>query len=382
MKKTLFIVCSLFSLCTYGQQLQIPMEAKYWEYDSAQVEFVTYKSSTAARGIKGAYYQLFLKDHTFTNGTIEFDVELVGRGFPGINFRMSEDRKNGENFYIRSFGEVSPFVRTTLQYATFVDGTSLWDLSDEYQTGATIYQNGWNHVKLVISGEQMRAYVNDMKKPALTVPKLEGTTRSGGISLSGNVIYANFQISPNATEGLTPDAGYTSTTNDTRYLRNWLVAGSVDFPFGRDLVIPLPSMYGTLVQSDLPDSTTQWEPIKAESRAVVNLNRKFGSVENDGRRLAWLKTTINSNKAQERTLSLGFSDEVWVFLNGQVLYMDKNFFGTPSQKEPEGRCTIENSSVTLPLQEGSNEVLIAVANYFYGWGVVARLDTMDGITLE
>lgn len=382
MRKIPFTICFLLSALTYGQELKIPMKAAYWEYDSTKVEFITHRSVPAISGVDGAYYHVFLKDQVFTNGTIEFDVELVGMGFPGILFRLSEDRKNGENFYIRSFGEVSPFQRTTIQYATVIDGTSLWDLTDEYQSGAVIYQEGWNHVKLVISDEQMRAYVNDMKKPALIVPKLEGVMKSGGVSLSGNVIYANFLIKPNVTEGLASEAGYTSSDNDSRYMRSWRVSESVDFPFGRDIIMPLPSMYGTLDNSELPDGTTKWTPIKAESRALINLTRKFGSVENDGRRLAWLKTTIHSNSAQERTMHLGFSDEAWVFLNGKILYIDKNYYGTPSQKEPRGRCTIENASIKLPLNEGDNEIMIGLANYFYGWGIIARLDQMNGITLK
>jgi hypothetical protein len=145
--------------------------------------------------------------------------------------------------------------------------------------------------------------------------------------------------------------------------------------------MPLPSMFGKLQQSDLPDSTTQWSPIKAESRAIVNLSRKFGGVENDGRRLAWLKTTIYSDKAQIRTLDLGFSDEVWVFINGQILYTGKNYFGTPQQKN-NGRCVIENTSFNLPLKEGKNEILIGLANYFYGWAIIARLDGTDGIKFQ
>jgi hypothetical protein len=102
-------------------------------------------------------------------------------------------------------------------------------------------------------------------------------------------------------------------------------------------------------------------------------------VENDGRRLAWLKTKIQSDRAQERILSLGFSDEVWVFVNGQIVYVDKNYFGTPNAKLPKSRCTIENASIKLPLNEGENEILIGLANYFYGWGIIARLDDMNGI---
>ena len=343
------------------------MNAAAWNYDSSKVEFVQYKSVPAIKGKNGAYYQAFLKDHVFTNGTIEFDVELTGMGFPGINFRMSADKKNGENFYIRSFGPVTPEIRTTLQYAAIMDGMSIWDLTDEYQAGATIYQNTWNHVKLVIAGKQMKAYVNDMKQPALVVPELEGWRDSGNISLSGNVIYANLVIKPNATEGLSAAAGYIAAQNDTRYLRSWQLSPPKDFPFGKDLIMPLPSMYGKLQQSDLPDSTMQWSAITAENRGIVNVSRKYGAKENDARRLVWLKTTIHSSRSQERILSLGFSDEVWVFINGQLLYTGKNYFGTPQQKN-DGRCTIENTSFTLLLREGPNEILIGLANYFYGWG--------------
>lgn len=392
---TIFLLSSiLFCLNSFAQkgkrvsatdkflEIKVPMEPAYWIFDTSTAEFVTYKNTSVVKGKNGKGLQVFLKNQIFVNGTIEFDVELSGMGFPGINFRMSEDRKNGENFYIRSFGPVLPETRTTLQYAALMDGMSIWDLSDEYQAGATIYQNKWNHVKLVISGKQMRAYVNDMNKPALVVPELEGWRDSGGISLSGNVTYANVVIKPNATEGLSPAAGYTSTYSDTRYLRNWMVSASKDFPFEKDLIIPLPSMYGKLTASDLPDSTTQWKPIKAESRGIINLSRIYGMKENDARRIAWLKTTIQSDKAQERTLSLGFSDEVWVFINGQILYFDKNYFGTPQQKQPAGRCTIENANIKLSLREGKNEIMIALANYFYGWGIIARLDDMNGIQIE
>src|SRR5437773_9677242 len=88
-------------------EIKIPMQPAYWEYDTSTTEFVNYKNAEAVRGKNGRGYQIFLKNYIFTNGTIEFDVELSGMGFPGINFRMSEDRKNGENFYIRSFGPVS-----------------------------------------------------------------------------------------------------------------------------------------------------------------------------------------------------------------------------------------------------------------------------------
>jgi hypothetical protein len=379
-KGIVFKMCVMLTIGARSQEIKVPMQAANWEHDSL-AEFVTHRGVPAIQGRNGSYYQVFLKDRVFSNGTIEFDVELTGAGFPGINFRMSPDRKNGDNFYIRSFGPVPPEARNTLQYAAIMDGMSIWDLSDEYQSGAVINQGAWNHVKLVINGKQMKAYVNDMSRPALSVPELEGLNESGGISLSGNVIYANLVIRPNANEGLPASPGYQTSANDTRYIRNWELSPQQEFPFGRDIVMPLPSMHGTLNKSELPDSSTKWVPIRAESRAIVNLSRKYGSADNDRRRMAWLRTTITSAKAQNKSLQFGFSDEAWVFLNGQIVFVGKNYFGMPQMKN-DGRCTIDNSSFNLPLKEGKNELLIGLANYFYGWGIIARFENMNDIKMQ
>jgi len=364
------------------KEIKIPMEPSFWEYDSSLVQFIMNRNVKAVKPTdpKGGY-MITLKNQDFSNGTIEFDVELTGMGFPGINFRMSPDKKNGDNFYIRSFGPVTPETRTTLQYAAIVDGMSLWDITDEYQAGATIYQEGWNHVKLVISGKQMKAYVNDMAKPALWVPELEGGLPSGSIFFTGNVIYANLVLKPNTTEGLDPLQGYISTYNDPRYLRSWLVGPSLDYPVGKEPIIAVPSTFGRIEKSDVPDSTASWEPLIVESRGMLNLTRKFGNKAPKGRRLAWIKTVIQSDKAQEKILRLGISDEAWVFINGQILYVDKNYFGTPEQKEPRGRCTIENTSVRIPLKEGKNEIMIGLGNLFYAWAIIARFDDTDGLRL-
>mgnify|MGYP003669612302 CR=1 FL=1 len=386
-KKVLVILCIGLSIGIYGQQkgkrlpaeIRIPMEASYWEHEAGSVEFIDYKSVTAVRGVGGNGFKIFAKDLEFTDGTIEYDVELTGRGFPGINFRLSDDALNGEIFYIRYFGTPDPFLRTTLQYASIQDGVNMWDMTDEYQAAATLFEGGWNHVKLVISGRQMMVYVNDMENVALSVPYLEGENKAGRIALAGNVIYANLIVRPNATENLPSLAGYDHTANDPRYLRNWSVTGPKDLPFGRDVMLGVPVNPGVAIDSTLLDASTVWKPLRAERRALVNLTRLYGQTAQGERRLVWLKTNISTETSQERRIDMGFSEEVWVFINGQPLLTDKNYFGSPGMKEPVGRCTIENTSFKVPLKAGDNELLIGVANYFYGWGIIARLDTTNGL---
>jgi hypothetical protein len=358
------------------QLITIPMEPAHWEYDTAGVAFTLHKNVKSAHMKNGS--PMFLKNQQFASGTIEYDVE-IGRGFPGISFRTSADRKNADNFYLRYFGNTSPESRTTLQYAAVIDGMSIWDLSDEYQAGASLKIPGWNHVKIVVSGKQMTAYVNDMLRPSMIVPELEGGLSEGGIAFGGGeVMIANVRIKPDNSAG-NDSTPYISTYNDTRYLRNWMVTPPQDFPYGKEIVHGLAYMGGTPVKPELPDSTIKWTAIKAEPRGIVNLTRIYGGVVNNKRRIAWLKTTIESDRVQEEILRIGFSDEMWIFINGQFLYADKNHFGTPGQKYPGGRCTIENASVKLPLVQGKNEILISLTNYFFGWGIIARLDDTDGI---
>jgi hypothetical protein len=95
--------------------------------------------------------------------------------------------------------------------------------------------------------------------------------------------------------------------------------------------------------------------------------------------MVWLKARLKVSTGQQRRVAFGFSDEVWVFLNGQLAFADKNLYIAPIRKEPDGRCAIENSSFNLSLNAGVNELLIGVSNDFYGWGIIARLDTMEGI---
>ena len=48
---------------------------------------------------------------------------------------------------------------------------------------------------------------------------------------------------------------------------------------------------------------------------------------------------------------------------------------------PNGRISLDNCSFEIRLAKGDNELLIGVANDFYGWGIMARLENLEGIEL-
>ena len=364
---------------TNATPLNFPFTEKHWISKSDNVQFVDYKSTKAVKSSNDDPFEIVLKDMDFSTGTIEFDVELKGRGFPGINFHLDEASGNSEVYYLRYFGQLNPLSRTTMQYALVIDGVNLWDLTDDYQAAASLTENQWNHIKMVISENQMKVYVNNMNRPALHVPLLEGLNKTGKISLNGNVIYSNFTIIPNQVEDLANAIGYDPTYNDPNYVREWKVQEPIDFPTGKDPMQQINTSPGVVIDQTYFDESKTWRPVGAKYRGIVNLTKEFGNTESGKRRLTWLKTTITSDKEQEKLLKLGFSDEVWVFINGQPLYQDKNYYGSPGMKEPRGRCTIDNASFSIPLKEGENEILIGLSNYFFGWGLVARWNDTSGL---
>lgn len=383
-KKTTVLLSLLFSLGATAQQksaiksakkagqpavINVPLTAENWEFKPNTVEFLTYKSVPAMK-ILNSDGGAILKQLDFKDGTIEYDMEPVDPRFTSFYFRWS-NREENECFYFRTAEAGQDDAVNAVQYAPFIDGINFWDMLFHYQSNASFEREKWNHVKLVISGKKMRAYVNDNTHPVLEVGRLEGNSLHGGLAFDGQVIISNLVVKPGQTEGLSPLEDADITDNDPRYLRKWQISRLDTIPEKIDFHY-----------DSYPSKTAAWDTIRAERRGLINITRKFGGAKTPVRRLVWLKTNIHSTAAQIRKLNLGFSDEVWIFLNGRHLYVDKNLFGSPIMKQPDGRCAVENTSFNLPLIKGDNELLIALANNFYGWGIIAQLDKNEDIVIE
>ena len=155
-------------------------------------------------------------------------------------------------------------------------------------------------------------------------------------------------------------------------MRNWQLSAASELGEGKD-----PSY------AEMPAASAGWKPISAELGGLIDITREYGlPLERPKRSMAWIKTTIDSDKAQTIHTSMGWVREVWVFVNGKQVYADKNLFMPASaRKNPEGRLALTNGGFDLPLNAGRNEVAIAVASNFYGLGVIVRLDSVEGVKL-
>ncbi len=366
MKKLIFLlVAGLWG--AEGSAQVVALKADNWVFRPGAVQFRD-SGGVAQMKIDSTRGSVVLKHADLGDGTIEFDMIPTDPNFSQLYFRR-EDSLESECFYFRTERGIGhPYDMVATQYTPIVKGTMYWDLLPYYQGNAS-FGLRTNHVKLVMNGRQLRVFVNDMERPTLEVPQMEGNTTHGTLAFSGQAIISNLVLKPGKVDGLSPLAGIDPVANDPRYLRHWQMTKPDTLPAGIDFSWDL-----------MPGKERFWQPIDAERRGLINLSRQW--VVKRSHQIVWLKTTIHADQARSCTMRLGFLDEVWMFLNGRVLYVDKNFYGRPIVKVPNGRLSLENTTVTIPLQQGDNELLVGVGSNFYGWGIMARLDDLEGITIE
>src|SRR4051794_16210366 len=194
-----------------------------------------------------------LKGISFSDGTIEFDVNTIGRGMPGIAFRQ-QDERNFELFYLRP-DPSCPAFRACIQYAPQTHGVLLWDLFPQYEARAPLRENGWNHIKMVVSGRRMNVFVNDATSPTLQVGRLEGNAMKGRLRLQGPGTFANMVITPDAVNGLSPEPAKDPLDGDRGLVRNWRLSTSSALPNGKD------PMY-----NEIPGASPEWKTITTERK--------------------------------------------------------------------------------------------------------------------
>jgi hypothetical protein len=370
-KKSLLLVVVMFAFAPlYAQKktsktdtnVAIAMKPENWSAKNPGVlKFADHKGVPSMEITVGGE-TVTANNVNFGDGTIEFDVEFID-GFLGFYFHRASDDE-GEIFYLRNrAGDAT--ANDAVQYAPILKKVNMWDMYPLYQTAANFRKDEWTHIKLVISGNQMLVYVND-KNPTLVVPRLEGNLKTGTVGFSGTCFVSNLVLKPNQVEGLNPMGEFDPVYNDNRYISSWYVSEPTDFPQGQECS-----------SSNLPDYRTKWQKITAERMGLINVTRLYG--QSASRRMVWLRTTLVSKGEQKRKINLGFSDEVWVFVNGRAAFADKNLYAQDMRKSPDGRLSTDNSSFEISLKDGKNDVLVGLANDFFGWGIIARLENRQGI---
>ncbi len=318
-----------------------------------------------------------LNGYAFHDGTIEYDFKSLAADMPAVQFRVhGPDRApNGEEVYERLFGDERA-SDDGIQYAPMIHGFMLWDTYPQYQ-GAAPVVDGWNHVRVVVYGKRMRVYVNRSVDPVLSVDNLESGSEQGALRLRGPAMFANLVVFPDRVDGLSPRPEPDMTANDPGIVRQWQVSPLAPMLAGHE------PGYG-----EMPRDASVWHGSSSERGGLLNLNRRY-VLSDDPTEIGWLRFQVVAQGAGTRRLQLGWLGQVWVFVNGQPVGTAKNFYDPEGERRaPDGRLSLQNGAMDLPLRRGSNEVAIALhagvhddmrPQTKYGWGIMARFPSPTGL---
>ncbi len=358
------------------QTLALPPDSTRWDFEG-QAKAAEYQGRKCILLDGGA---AVVKDFEMRDGVIDVDVATPAkRGFFGIDFRIVGDGANYESVYLRQHKSGLP---DAMQYTPVLNTGRNWQIyNGPGFTGAVdIPNDAWFHLRLEVVGAQAKLYVKDMDKPALVMNDLKSGVQKGQLALgvlTGATYFSNFKVRT------TPDAPWERhlppMPPDT--LTRWSISPSYD-ALARNLERPL---------SPAESDAIHWQNVEAEPPGFVVLYRyreaphPVVTFQTDfstrlqpqpGMKVLYARTTIDSDRDQVKKLSIGYSDDVSVFLNGQILYRGRSAQGF---RAPGflGIVNPENDAVYLPLKKGSNELMLAISELGGGWGFICRLEDLE-----
>ena len=344
----------------------IPFDSARWQIEAAEHRIEPYKGKTSLV-LKGGL--AVVTDSEFTDGVIEYFCAFPeGRAFTGASWRI-QDAANREEFYIRTHQSGNPDAN---QYTPVFNGLSAWQLYHGEGFGApVVYEfDTWFPVKIVVSGDQAEVYIGDLDKPALFIDDLKRETTSGTVGLNaanfGAVRFADFRYQAVEKPELQGRVDRTRPRAEGT-ISNWQVSDPfAEQDIDEKLEIP-PNLKSGL----------GWTALGTEPAGLANLSRV--SVLSREANTVFAKLTVMSDREQSKTVAFGYSDRLRLFVNDRLFYTGTNGYRT---RDYRYLGTIGYfDAVTVPLRKGRNELVFAVSESFGGWGVQAKFNNLDGITI-
>jgi hypothetical protein len=365
MKAFVFATLFVSFTSTAIAQISVPFDSLAWTI-SGKISKETFQGK---EGIWLMGESIVLKDSTFKNGIIEFDMTLAqDRYFPGLGFRI-QDKDNYESVYLRPHQLGNP---DAIQYTPVFNNQAGWQFyyGEGYSDAITYPLNEWIHIKLVVKDMQAEIYVHNQAKAALIIHQLKRTISPGRIGLY------------NGSEAITRFANFSYTKQDNpplvgpflteaKPLPGTILAWLVSNPFNEkqlDNQMTLPNQW---------EKGLTWTTLATENSGLLNVSQisKIG----EGSNTVFAKVVLTADKLVTKKLQLGFSDRVKVYLNNQILYggqdgfrsRDYRFLGTVGYFD----------EIYLPLKKGRNELWIAVSENFGGWGIKGMITDQSGLSV-
>ena len=377
--KTLFGILVAASSCAQETQQYGGVRSGKWAVRAQPATVETYRGKDCLAVSTQA--GLVLKELEFESGTIEMDVAVPQQGgFAGVDFRAESDGKRFERIYFRPQASATPHA---IQYDPHFNGYSNWQTyhGPVYEGNAPLPEDGdWFHVKIEVVGSQARVFVDDAQEPQLVVQELMSGSSGGAVGLWGTgARFADIAIrgsddSPATQPAATPGASGQAFTLAPGAMAQWGVSEPFVIPADMgDEAQRTDSIRRRMEEADYAN----WGEVQPEDeRGLVNLNRLVMN-RPGGNATVLAGVVLVADEAQRTQLFFDSAEGVVVFLNGQSLYA-----GNDIKDQPAWRVESDGHRVDLPLDEGRNELILAVSSQRFGWAFLARLSDPGNLVIK
>jgi hypothetical protein len=356
-----FLFTTLFIILQIAATAQpVPMHPGHWSGDSLKTTFQVMDGREVLTLHRGT---VWAKDVLFGDGIIEVDISVSPKkSLTGISFRGDQEQ-TCENIYLR----VPLSGRDdAIQYAPFFHNEDYWQLYPEHQAKYVYPQTGWVHMKIMVKGNTARLFINEDTVPALVVNHLRTANRSGKIGLwcLSEQSFSNFSYTPLPASPFTavPVRKETGLVTSYQLSQAFTIAKKT-----KTLVYPT-------------DMSLRWDTVTTEEDGLLNIGKyRFkktsGTFEQNSNDLVWIKIDLTSAEARTKKMDLDFTNRIWVFLNGQIIYHGDHSYrlkGSFYKGLIDKRFI--SDALFLPLQKGKNELMIGISSVANGWGLISKIE--------
>ena len=365
MKKTIILIALLS--CGYGMAQEIiPLDTLNWDIQAKSYVLETFKGQEAIYLQSGS---ISLKNTTFMNGTIEYDIYLKEvQAFPGVYFRINGS--DAEHFYVRPHQSGNPDAN---QATPLTKGISPWQLyyGEKYAFPYKYHYDDWTHVKLVVEGDRAQVYLDHSEKPNLSW-QLFHIPKEGGISLTGGnaqgMHLANIKMDKDKHEII--DFEPLERKPIEGLIPEWQLSDKFEENLMDD-----PQGISSLING------RKWGgKIKVEEGTAANISRLVERYDDSPGNTVFAKVEIDASEDTLRLFEFGYSDRVVVVLNGNPVYRGNNGYRSRDYRYL-GTIGLFDA-VYLDLKKGKNTLLLAVSEDFGGWLVTGKFDNPTGLKIK
>ena len=357
MRSLLSAILLLAAATSCVQAEVVPFDSDRWVLHNAEI--VEHLGVTCLIG------SAFMPNVLFENGVIEYDIAVDGsRGYPGIRFR-ARDQFNYENFYIRPHVPGRP---DAMQYTAAFGGVAGWQLYNGpgFTAAVDIPTGEWIHVRLEIRGSRARVFYGDAPEPALAIDDLKHPAAPGSIAIQSrrdrSACFANFGVTK------TDELDFGPAPRPV-HPRGLILEWELSQPYGTGDADMEVYPGGTLPEPIV------WRTVAAEDNGLLDIARHVPRHFNGEADLVYARVHLDAERDELRKFSLGYSDYVCVFLNGRPLFTGDSAY--QSRDETFTGIVGLHDTLHLPLQAGRNELMLAVAETFGGWGLMGQDNADD-----